>query len=74
MKLFILNDNKHSFDEVLMLLQTCLAFPKSQLISMLTLIDEHGKCCVLETDSTEVIDGVKEFFIKQGLKVELKES
>lgn len=41
---------------------------------MLTLIDEHGKCCVLETDSTEVIDGVKEFFIKQGLKVELKES
>jgi ATP-dependent Clp protease adapter protein ClpS len=49
-KLFIHNDNHHSFDEVQMHLSDMFHMPITQTCSVANIIHTVGKCCVFSGD------------------------
>ena len=72
MKLVIINDNVNTVNHVMDVLNSCLAYPKTQIISIVSLVDTTGKCTILESDDASKINDVKEFLIKNGLTVEVE--
>jgi len=73
MKLYVLNDNKHSFEYVIDVIQTYLNLPYSQANSIVSIIHYNGKCEVMESDDkTEMLE-VYEGMNKAGLLLKVEE-
>jgi len=74
MKLIMLNDDIHSFEEVIYLLGSYLTYPKSQLISIVSLVDNVGWCSVMESENTASISDAMSYLTKQGLSLKIEDS
>jgi ATP-dependent Clp protease adapter protein ClpS len=75
MKLFILNDNINSFDNVILSLKKNLNYPYSQCVSIATIVHYAGKCVIKSGDSdndVNVIQTVFKMLSKDGLTVKIE--
>ena len=73
MKLFILDDDVNTFDEVIRSIQINLTYPNTQASSIAHIVHHTGKCLV-KTDSDENI--IKRIYKKlkaDGLNVKIEE-
>lgn len=72
MKLFILNDNVNTFDNVINSIQMYLNYPYMQGLSIAHIVNDVGECLVKESDDTELIEEIYEGLVSSGLNVKLE--
>ena len=70
-RLYLLNDDVHSFDEVVLTLKRYLGFPDLQGASVADLVDRKGKC-EIRTGHFEELELLKEMLLKEGYNVILE--
>lgn len=68
--LYLLNDDVHSFDEVVFTLQRYLAYPQTQGRSIANVIHTKGECDIKSGDYYD-LDLLKETLESFGFKVRL---
>lgn len=71
-KLYLLNDDVHSFDDVIFMLKRYLGYTLIHGCSIADITHRVGKCQIKTGDASE-IDEIYEVFTKNGFKVEIKE-
>lgn len=71
-KLYLLNDDIHSFEDVRFMLKRYLAYPNLQADSISTITDQVGRCVIKSDDELEDLELLKEMMLKDGFKVEIK--
>jgi len=71
-KLYLLNDDVHSFDDVIFMLKRYLGYTLIHGCSIADITHRVGKCEIKTGDASE-IDEIYEVFAKNGFKVEIKE-
>ena len=72
MKLFILNDDVNSFDNVVESIQMYLNYPYMQGVSIAHLVHDTGECLVKTSDDVELMQEIYEGLGKSGLTVKLE--
>jgi ATP-dependent Clp protease adapter protein ClpS len=72
MKLYILNDNKNTFESVIESVQLCLNYPYMQCISIVHIVHNVGECLVKESDDSELISVLYECLVKNGINAKLE--
>jgi len=72
MKLFILNDDVNSFDHVIRCIQKYLNYPYMQGCSIADIVHNTGKCLIKESDDEELIKGIYEMLVKEGLHLRIE--
>jgi ATP-dependent Clp protease adaptor protein ClpS len=70
-RLYLLNDNVHSFDEVVFVLKRYLGYPDLQGHSVADLVHRKGKC-EIKTGYFDELELLKEMLIKEGYNVILE--
>jgi ATP-dependent Clp protease adapter protein ClpS len=72
-KLYLLDDDIHTFDEVVSVLRKYLSFPMTQGQSVANIVHNNGKCDIYTGDIIMVED-LYELFRKDGFSVEIDET
>lgn len=72
-KLYLLDDDIHTFDEVVGVLRKYLSFPMTQGQSVANIVHNNGKCDIYTGDIIMVED-LYELFRKEGFNVEIDET
>ena len=72
-KLHLLDDDIHTFDEVVSVLRKYLSFPMTQGQSVANIVHNNGKCDIYTGDIIMVED-LYELFRKEGFGVEIDET
>ena len=70
-RLYLLNDDVHSFEEVTMTLKRYLGYSHIQGMSIADLVDRKGKC-EIRTGPFSELELLKELLIKEGYNVRLE--
>lgn len=70
-RLYLLNDNVHSFDEVVYVLKRYLGYPTLQGASIADLVHRTGKC-EIKIGQFEELELLKEMLLKEGYNVRLE--
>lgn len=70
-RLYLLNDDIHSFEEVVYVLQRYLGYPSLQGASIAELVHRTGKCEIKIGDFEE-LELLKEMLLKEGYNVTLE--
>ena len=72
-KLYLLNDNHHTFEDVIRVLRKYLSFPITQGQSVANIVHNNGKCDIYTGDIT-YIESLYELFRSEGFNVEIDET
>ena len=72
MKLYILNDDVNSFNDVTSVIQQYLNYPYMQSVSIAHIIHDVGRCLVKESDDSVELEELRKNLIKSGLTVKLE--
>ena len=67
--LYLLNDNVHSFDEVVSMCRKYLSYPTTQGMSIANIVHTSGECRIYEGSTAEEL---YEVFREDGFNVELR--
>jgi len=70
-RLYLLNDDVHSFDEVVLTLKRYLGFPDLQGASVADLVHRTGKC-EIRIGHFDELELLKEMLLKEGYNVILE--
>jgi len=70
-RLYLLNDDIHSFEEVVYVLQRYLGYPSLQGASIAELVHRTGKCEIKIGEFSE-LELLKEMLVKEGYKIKLE--
>ena len=70
-RLYLLNDDIHSFEEVVYVLQRYLGYPSMQGASIADLVHRRGKCEIKIGEFAE-LELLKEMLMKEGYNVKLE--
>ena len=70
-RLYLLNDNIHSFQEVIFVLKRYLGYSDLQGASIADLVHRTGKC-EIKTGHFDDLELLKEMLIKEGYSVKLE--
>jgi ATP-dependent Clp protease adapter protein ClpS len=75
MKLFIVNDNKNTFDAVIGSIKRNLNYPYSQCVSIATIVHYSGECLVASSSSEDygMIETVFNSMVRDGLTVKIED-
>jgi len=71
-KLYLLNDDIHTFDDVRFMLKRHFAYPNLQSDSIVEITDRVGRCQIKSSDDVEELEILQEVLLKEGFKVEIK--
>ena len=72
-KLYLLNDDIHTFEVVMRVLRKYLSFPITQGQSVANIVHNNGKCDIYTGDIT-YIEALYELFRSEGFNVEIDET
>ena len=72
-KLYLLNDNIHTFEDVIRVLRKYLSFPITQGQSVANIVHNNGKCDIYTGDII-YIESLYELFRSEGFNVEIDET
>jgi len=70
--LYLLNDDIHSFDDVVSMCRKYLSYPLSQGMSIANIVHTTGKSRIYKGDSL-VVSELYEIFKESGFKVKIQE-
>ena len=70
-RLYLLNDDIHSFDEVVFVLKRYLGYPTLQGASIAEIVHTKGRCEV-KNGPFEDLELLKEMLIKEGFNVKIE--
>jgi len=70
-RLYLLNDNVHSFDEVVFVLKRYLGYPTLQGASIAEIVHTTGKC-EIKIGHFDELELLKEMLLKEGYNVRLE--
>ena len=73
MKLFILDDDVNTFDEVIRSIQINLAYPHTQAASIARIVHSKGECLVKTSTDTDNLDKIYKKLMADGLNVKIEE-
>lgn len=71
-KLYLLNDDIHTFDDVRFMLKRHFAYPNLQSDSIAEITDRVGRCQIKSSDDVEELEILQQMLQKEGFKVEIK--
>jgi ATP-dependent Clp protease adapter protein ClpS len=69
-RLYLLNDDIHSFEEVVYVLQRYLGYPSLQGASIAELVHRTGKC-EIKSGAFDELELLKEMLVKEGYNIRL---
>tara|TARA_B110000858_G_scaffold141856_1_gene161031 strand:+ start:596 stop:817 length:222 start_codon:yes stop_codon:yes gene_type:complete len=72
MKLYILNDDVNSFDNVIRIVQQYLNYPYLQSASIANIVHNSGQCEVKDSDDEDLIKEVYRNMVKEGLHLRIE--
>ena len=72
MKLYILNDDVNSFDNVIRIVQQYLNYPYLQSASIASIVHNSGQCEVKDSDDEHLIKEVYRNMVKEGLHLRIE--
>ena len=70
-KLYLLNDDIHTFDDVRFMLKRHFAYPNLQSDSIVEITDRVGRCQIKSSDDVEELEILQQMLQKEGFKVEI---
>jgi len=68
-KLYLLNDDIHTFDDVRFMLKRHFAYPNLQSDSIVEITDRVGRCQIKSSDDVEELELLQQILQKEGFKV-----
>tara|TARA_Y100001937_G_scaffold75583_1_gene102656 strand:- start:548 stop:778 length:231 start_codon:yes stop_codon:yes gene_type:complete len=68
--LYLLNDDHHTFGDVISVLRKYLSFPMTQGQSVANIVHNNGKCDIY-TGDTLMVENLYNLFKQDGFKVEI---
>jgi len=71
-KLYLLNDDIHTFDEVRSMLKRQFAYPNLHSDSIIEITERVGRCQIKSSDDVEELEHLQQVLLKEGFKVEIK--
>jgi hypothetical protein len=71
-KLYLLNDDIHTFDDVRFMLKRQFAYPNLQSDSIAEITNRMGRCQIKSSDDVAELELLQEILLKEGFKVEIK--
>ena len=71
--LYLLNDNHHSFEDVIRVLRKYLSYPMTQGQSIAQIVHNNGKCDIYNGE-IEMAENLYQLFLKDGFNVEIDET
>ena len=72
-KLYLLNDNHHTFEDVIRDLRKYLSFPITQGQSVANIVHNNGKCDIYNGE-IEMVENLYELFRSEGFNVKIDET
>ena len=72
-KLYLLNDNHHTFEDVIRVLRKYLSFPITQGQSVANIVHNNGKCDIYNGE-LEMVENLYELFRSEGFNVKIDET
>ena len=72
-KLYLLNDNHHTFEDVIRVLRKYLSFPITQGQSVANIVHNNGKCDIYNGD-IEMVENLYDLFRSEGFNVKIDET
>ena len=72
-KLYLLNDNHHTFEDVIRVLRKYLSFPITQGQSVANIVHNNGKCDIYNGE-IEMVENLYELFRSEGLNLKIDET
>ena len=72
MKLYILNDDVNSFDNVIRIVQQYLNYPYLQSASIANIVHNSGQCEVKDSDDEDLVKEVYRNMVKEGLHLRIE--
>ena len=72
-KLYLLNDNHHTFEDVIRVLRKYLSFPITQGQSVANSVHNNGKCDIYNGE-IEMVENLYELFRSEGFNVKIDET
>ena len=72
-KLYLLNDNDHTFEDVIRVLRKYLSFPITQGQSVANIVHNNGKCDIYNGE-IEMVENLYELFRSEGFNVKIDET
>ena len=72
-KLYLLNDNHHTFEDVIRVLRKYLSFPITQGQSVANIVHNNGKCDIYYGE-IEMVENLYELFRSEGFNVKIDET
>lgn len=71
-KLYLLNDNIHTFDEVNSMLKRTFAYPSLHAQSIIEIVHVMGECVIKSSDTIEDLQHIQEVILKEGFKLKIE--
>ena len=71
-KLYLLNDNIHTFDEVYSMLKRTFAYPSLHAQSIIEIVHTMGECVIKISDTIEDLQHIQEVILKEGFKLKIE--
>ena len=72
-KLYLLNDDIHTFEDVIRVLRKYLSFPITQGQSVANIVHNNGKCDIYNGE-IEMVENLYELFRSEGFNVKIDET
>ena len=72
MKLYILNDDVNSFDNVIRIVQQYLNYPYLQSASIASIVHNSGQCEVKDSDDEDLVKEIYTSMVKEGLHLRIE--
>ena len=72
-KLYLLNDNHHTFEDVIRVLRKYLSFPITQGQSVANIVHNNGKCDIYNGE-IEMVENLYKLFRSEGFNVKIDET
>ena len=72
MKLYILNDDVNSVDNVIRIVQQYLNYPYLQSASIASIVHNNGQCEVKDSDDEDLIKEIYMSMVKEGLHLRIE--
>ena len=72
-KLYLLNDNHNTFEDVIRVLRKYLSFPITQGQSIANIVHNNGKCDIYNGE-IEMVENLYELFRSEGFNVKIDET
>ena len=70
-KLYLLNDDIHTFGEVHSMLKRTFAYPSLHSDSIIEIAHTTGRCVIKSSDDFDDLKRIQEVLLKEGFKVEI---